>query len=185
MSKRTAYEASTSGNPANIKLDNVTPLWLEAGPRERYLLLEDPETGDILMPLIYMKHILEANYSRKLASLKHRLVTVPPNHALSRQEGLLYWQWAFESPHSVKVVVRKEIGEATPQGHLRLVLLPIVYNALVVRQDLRSTPLFRALHRAIRPTSYWSLLRLPGNEIVDECDSEAGILGSTRTPSSV
>lgn len=26
------------------------------------------------MPLIYMKALLEANYSRKLASLKHRVV---------------------------------------------------------------------------------------------------------------
>lgn len=42
---------------------------------DRYLLLEDPETGDVLMPLIYMKALLEANYSRKLASLKHRVVT--------------------------------------------------------------------------------------------------------------
>ena len=41
----------------------------------RYLLLEDPDTGDVLMPLIYMKAVLEANYSRKLASLKNRLVT--------------------------------------------------------------------------------------------------------------
>lgn len=43
-------------------------------PPARYLFLEDPETGDVLMPLIYMKALLEANYSRKLASLKHRVV---------------------------------------------------------------------------------------------------------------
>lgn len=174
MSKRSAFDVSGSG-ASNIRLDNVTTMWLEAGPRERYLLLEDPETGDVLMPLIYMKHILEANYSRKLASLKNRLVTVPPGHALHVQEGLLYWQWAFESPHSVKQIVRKEIGDATPQGHLRLVLLPIVYNALVTREDLRATPLFRALHRVMRASSYWPLLRLPSSDVMRQCDADTGI----------
>ena len=43
-----------------------------------YLLLEDGETGDVLLPLVYMKAVFEANYSRKLASLKHRLVPAPP-----------------------------------------------------------------------------------------------------------
>jgi hypothetical protein len=47
----------------------------------RFLLLEDPETGDVLMPLIYMKPILEANYSRKLAALKHRQVAGECAHA--------------------------------------------------------------------------------------------------------
>jgi hypothetical protein len=82
----------------------------------RYLLLEDTETQDILLPLIYMKSILETNYSRKLASLKHRLVLVPKDTELSSQGNPLYWQWAFESPHNVKLIVRKELGdENTPQ----------------------------------------------------------------------
>ena len=45
-----------------------------------------------------------------------------------------------------------------PQGHLRLVLLPIVYNALAQREDLHSHPLFQALHRTLRPSTYWPLL---------------------------
>ena len=86
-------------------------------PSARYLLLEDMETGDVLMPLIYMKSVFEANYSRKLSSSRHRMVVVPPESELSnRAAGCLYWQWAFESPHNVKVVVRKELGEEnTPQ----------------------------------------------------------------------
>ena len=49
----------------------------------RYLLLEDGETGDVLLPLVYMKAVFEANYSRKLASLKHRLVPTPPAGAVA------------------------------------------------------------------------------------------------------
>ncbi len=154
-----------SGNPANIRLDTALPVWLDvpggaAGPgREpRYLLLEDPETGDVLLPLIYMKKVLDANYSRKLASLKNRLVIAPARSPLARHEGLLYWQWAFESPHAVKIIVRREMGDVTPQGHLRLVLLPIVYNAMAQRPDLRASPLFRALHAAVRRSSYAPLV---------------------------
>ncbi len=154
-----------SGNPANIRLDTALPIWLDvpggaAGPgREpRYLLLEDPETGDVLLPLIYMKKVLDANYSRKLASLKNRLVIAPARSPLARHEGLLYWQWAFESPHAVKIIVRREMGDVTPQGHLRLVLLPIVYNAMAQRPDLRASPLFRALHAAVRRSSYAPLV---------------------------
>lgn len=159
------------GNPSNIRLESVHPLWLDASPTEHYLLLEDSETGDILMPLIYMKHVFGANYSRKLASLKHRLVTIPVNVALTKHAGLVYWQWAFESPHAVKTTVRKEIGEATSQGHLRLVLVPIVYNALATHADARNSALFRALHRVIRVSTYWPLLRPVPEEVLMEMDT--------------
>ena len=43
----------------------------------RYLLLEDGDTGDILIPLVYMKSVFHANYSRKLSSLNNRLVVIP------------------------------------------------------------------------------------------------------------
>jgi len=125
---------------------------------DKYLLLEDPITGDILMPLIYMKAILEANYSRKLASLKHRAVNLPPENSLAQHQGLLYWQWAFESSHAIKLLIRREIGESTPQGHLRLVLLPIVYNALAGKPNFHVHPLFLALHRAIMNSNYWPLV---------------------------
>lgn len=70
------------------------------------------------MPLIYMKTVFEANYSRKLSSLKHRLVVVPADAQLSAgwPNSYLYWQWAFESPQNVKLLVRQELGdENTPQ----------------------------------------------------------------------
>ncbi|RMZ56146.1 hypothetical protein APUTEX25_004570 [Auxenochlorella protothecoides] len=173
MSRKPVMEGSTSGNPANIRLDVVIPLWLHVSDSERYLLLEDPETGDVLMPLIYMKALLEANYSRKLASLKHRVVTFPPESPLAEKDGQLYWQWAFESPHNVKVVVRKELGEEnTPQGHLRVVLIPIVYNALSQKSMLRSLGLFKALHRAMKQSTYFPLLRPPPDDFMEELDAE-------------
>ena len=61
--------------------------------------------------------------SRKLSSLKHRLVVVPSLQALGAEcheeadlkglpdrelnRGFVYWHWAFESPHEVKVLVRQ------------------------------------------------------------------------------
>ncbi|CAI5961469.1 unnamed protein product [Closterium sp. NIES-64] len=82
--------------------------------------------------------MFEANYSRKLSSLKHRLVTISPDLAASAaaasalpsppallqgflywrwafespHEGFLYWRWASESPHEVKVLGRTMLGEA-------------------------------------------------------------------------
>ncbi len=145
----------------------MRPLWLNVSPQERYLLLEDMDTGDVLLPLIYMKvnpvvlplllprlwlhenflslsrlsctqSMFEANYSRKLSSLKHRIVALPERFSGERPRGFVYWQWAFESPHEVKVLVRKMLGEEnTPQGHLRLILLPIVFNAMAQKAKLR------------------------------------------------
>ena len=65
------------------------------------------------MPLIYMKSVFEANYSRKLSSLKNRLVVIPSDQepACARPNTYLYWQWAFESPPNVKLLVRQELGE--------------------------------------------------------------------------
>jgi hypothetical protein len=42
------------------------------------------------------------------------------------------------------------------------VLLPIVYNALVLREELHGHPLLAAVHAALRPTSYWPLLMWEG-----------------------
>ena len=71
--------------------------------------------------------------SRKLSSLKHRLVVVPSLHALGGEgdeeaiadptglpdresnRGFVYWHWAFESPHEVKVLVR-QVGLFSPGG---------------------------------------------------------------------
>ncbi len=100
--KRPPGSESSSGNPANIQLENVRLIWLEGPAPEpapaaepaaepapapkstcplanstRFLLLEDTDTGDILLPLLYMRSILESNYSRKLATLKYREVQIP------------------------------------------------------------------------------------------------------------
>ncbi|PSC76100.1 E3 ubiquitin-ligase ARI4 [Micractinium conductrix] len=173
MSKRPAAGRDGDAGP-DVKLPTATPVWLHASEDDKYLLLEDPETGDVLMPLIYLKAIFQANYSRKLAAMKHRQVTAPANSPLAEKSGLLYWQWAFEAPLSVKAIVRKELGEDnTPQGHLRLVLVPIVYNALAVREDMHALPLFRALHKALRRSSYWPLLVPPAGSAFEELEAEA------------
>jgi hypothetical protein len=191
MSKRAAIEASPgnklpSGNPANIRLDAAIPMWLQAPgaePEDRFLLLEDPETGDVLMPLMYMKNILGSNYSRKLSALKHRLVTIPNGSSLAdpKHKDLLYWHWAFEAPHGIKLLVRDHIGENTPQGHLRLVLLPIVYNALVDRAELHQSPIFLALHRAMRHSTYWPYLCV-SPELVPQLDEAAQVASAAPQP---
>ena len=116
---------SSSGNPANIQLENVRLVWLDAPAPEsaegaqpapvskstcplanvtRFLLLEDTETGDILLPLLYMRSILENNYSRKLASLKYREVKIPSSTCLSAV--LFYLSTFFYRPHhSINVVL--------------------------------------------------------------------------------
>lgn len=172
-SKR-SLPGGTPGNPANICLEHVRSTWLYADPpaNNKFLLLEDTDTGDILIPLIYMKSILVANYSRKLASLKHREVRVPAGNPLAKRQGLLFWHWAFESPHPIKVLIRRELGESTPQGHLRLVLLPIVYNAMACKPELRAHPLFPPLYRAMRQSSYWPLLLDPGAHILRDLDTK-------------
>ncbi len=79
----------------------------------RYLLIEDQETGDVVMPLISLKPVFEANYSRKLSGLKHRLVAAPAGSALAAAcppGAALYWQWAMEAPASIKQAIRQELG---------------------------------------------------------------------------
>ena len=81
---RASFGASGQKNP--VRLSNVRTTWLHADadmcqtmskhrqgdalPAESYLLIEDLETGDVLMPLIYMKvrlpfdfpHVVELNW---------------------------------------------------------------------------------------------------------------------------
>ncbi len=75
------------------------------------------------MPLFYMRAIFEANYSRKLASLKHRRVPAPPGSSLAAAQPAgcsPYWQWAFESPQHVKAVVKQALGDKLmPQARPR------------------------------------------------------------------
>eukprot|EP00850_Spirogloea_muscicola_P002382 SM000009S23511 [mRNA] locus=s9:416372:418590:+ [translate_table: standard] len=144
------------------------------------MLLEDRDTGDVLMPLVYMKSVFAANYSRKLSSLKHRLVLckqpaaseagVPAAGRISSKD-FLYWTWAFEAPHEVKVLARQALGdEQAPQGHLRLILLPIVYSAMAQKKALRDMPFFHALHHAMRASAYYRLVELLPTSVQAEVD---------------
>ena len=113
----------------------------------RYLLLEDVDTGDMLMPLIYMKSVFEANYSRKLSSLKNRLVVIPSDQELScaRPNTYLYWQWAFESPLNVKLLVRQELGEENAPQASFSEPIGCSCNPLLMRTSGHSTAALRAL----------------------------------------
>ena len=83
----------------------------------------------------------------------------------------LFWQWAFESPPNLKIVVRRALGDVrAPTGHMRLVVAPIVYNAMAARPAARATPLFGALEAALRASTYWPLL-LHG-DVVGGSDSD-------------
>lgn len=81
---------------------------------DRYLLVEDSETGDVLMPLFYLKKIFNANYSRKLANLQNRLVQQPAGVDFGRPDTVrhLYWLCGLESPPNIKDLVRKKLGAA-------------------------------------------------------------------------
>jgi hypothetical protein len=83
MSKRGREASSPATSPdaasdAAIKLHSATPRWLRSAGDDRYLALEDDDTGDVLLPLFYLKGILGVNYSRKLAALRHREVQGEP-----------------------------------------------------------------------------------------------------------
>lgn len=180
MSKRPIFDDIAGPDPNKILLDAARPVWLDApgASPDRFLLLEDTDTGDVLMPLVYMKGILDSNYSRKLASIKHRSVTLPMNadEELRRHNGLLHWHYAFEAPSKVKSLVRELVGDKVAQGHLKLVLLPAVYNALSARFDElkeNSKPLIYALHYAMKRSSYWPLLCHPNGEVMRTLEAGA------------
>lgn len=80
----------------------------------KYLLLEDVETGDVLIPLLELKNILNrTNNSRPIANLNNRMVERPvdANFGNYSSNQTLYWSLAFESPRNVKAVVKKELGD--------------------------------------------------------------------------
>eukprot|EP00850_Spirogloea_muscicola_P012795 SM000084S23131 [mRNA] locus=s84:292525:294868:+ [translate_table: standard] len=174
-----AFSPRRSGQAAPL-LANARVLWLRPAAGDPVMLLEDRDTGDVLMPLVYMKSVFAANYSRKLSSLKHRLVLckqpaaseagVPAAGRISSKD-FLYWTWAFEAPHEVKVLARQALGdEQAPQGHLRLILLPIVYSAMAQKKALRDMPFFHALHHAMRASAYYRLVELLPTSVQAEVD---------------
>ncbi len=123
-----------------------------------------------------MRSILEANYSRKLAALKNREVNIPKDSEMKSKQGLLHWHWAFECPPVIKLMVKTHLNESKAQGHMRLVLLPIVYNAMGDKANLRAHPLFVAMDREMRRSNYWPLVHHPPS-----VDAE-GVVGDGQDP---
>lgn len=161
------YLDSVSRQPQTVNLE-VNPLWLivpsEDGSERtsKYLLLEDVETGDVLIPLLELKNILNrTNNSRPIANLNNRMVERPvdANFGNYSSNQTLYWSLAFESPRNVKAVVKKELGDnSSTRGHIRIVLLPIIYNIMVSRECYWKTPFFGALEKAMLNSNYAPLL---------------------------
>lgn len=65
------------------------------------------------------------------------------------------------------------------QGHLRLVLATIVYNAMAQKACLRSLPLFRALAAAMRASTYSPLLTHPPADLAAK--AEPGCVNTVGT----
>lgn len=57
-------------------------------------------------------------------------MSIAPDSTLAKQGHVtLYWQQAHEATHEVKASIRGFMGDdRAQQGHLRVVLLPIVYK---------------------------------------------------------
>ncbi len=53
-------------------------------------------------------------------------------------------------------------------------LLPIVYNAMAAKENLRTLPLFKALTQAMRASTYDRLLRHPSTEPITPQQREHG-----------
>lgn len=85
----------------------------DSSARCRYLLLEDRQTGDILIPLSQLKETLKKNSSRLITHCLNRMVVQPSDADFGKhnQGHDLYWVGTFESPKNVKAVIKKEVGE--------------------------------------------------------------------------
>ena len=72
------------------------------------LLLEDPETGDVLTLLVYAQPLFGENYSRKLANKAWSAVPEPPSYWLLNGAKPVphVWRAAFESSQATKAMVK-------------------------------------------------------------------------------
>ena len=77
----------------------------------------------------------------------------------------------------IKLMVRHHLHESKPQGHMRLVLLPIVYNAMAAKKHLHSHPLFIAMDAEMRRSNYWPLVSHP-----HVCTTRAALSTSPERP---
>lgn len=157
------YAAGTKGVKHEAEQDlNMELAWLEADCERRYLLVIDLDTGDVMTLLMHASELFGDNYSRKLSNIKYSTVTPMAGHALEAQLTGMCWEPAFESPYHVKAAIRTMMPDIS-SGHLRLILLPVLYNALVEQPQLHETPLYIALHAAIMASSYGPLVHGAGS----------------------
>ena len=84
----------------------------------RYLLLIDKDTKDVLTLLLYAHQLFGDNYSRKLANMKFSQVRVPASHPLKGDYGGLCWCQAFESPKHVKALIKHAEPNVAQVGSL-------------------------------------------------------------------
>lgn len=151
----------------HVWLDIETNPEQKPGEKEPFLLLIDKDTGNVFTLLVYLKLLLDSNYSRKTSQFKNREVKIPEGVAIpAEKKKLVHWKWAEESSSELKDRLKKHVfterNVESPTGHLMLVVLPVAYIALIHYEEAQSKPLTLAFHRAIRHSTYWQWL--PGME---------------------
>jgi hypothetical protein len=165
----------------HIWLDLETCPETNPGIMESFLLLIEKKTGNVFTLLMYLKSLLDSNYSRKASHLLNREVNIPEEVAISKEkQKLIHWKWAEESSSELKDYLKKHVFEEkrveSPTGHLMLVVLPVAYLALIHNEDALCKPLTLAFHRAIRHSTYWPWM--PGmdkrKEMVRRLDELSG-----------
>jgi hypothetical protein len=165
----------------HIWLDLETNPETNPGIKEPFLLLIEKKTGNVFTLLVYLKSLLDSNYSRKVSHLMNREVNIPTAVAIPEEkQKLIHWKWAEESSSELKDYLKKHVFEEkrveSPTGHLMLVVLPVAYVALVRYEDAQCKPLTLAFHRAMRHSTYWPWL--PGmdkkEELVRRLDELSG-----------
>ena len=58
------------------------------------------------------------------------------------------------------------------QGHIRIVLLPIIYNIMVGREEFWQTPFFTALESAMQSSTYMPLLQQKKKSLISLTTTE-------------
>lgn len=112
-----ATDTAAGAHCMQIALAKKDPeLWLPskfASILSRFLLLEDADTGDILMPLSRLKELLGDNYSRCLNTADSRFVNKHKEADFGVYDSAphIYWRWPFESPAHVKTAIRQELRD--------------------------------------------------------------------------
>ena len=100
--------------------------------------------------------------SRSLCRCQSHCACTASPRSLLLFSGHPYCRHCIENSCSRAAQTRRHCVRSGVQGHLRLVLVPVLYNALADQPMLQDTPLFRALHRTMFASGYAPLVNPVG-----------------------